>query len=88
MEARTAEQTVMLKDRSTVRIDNVKNVTGFDDSYVTLETNMGKITVEGSGMKIESLTKDDGKIEIKGKIDGVYYSAEKERRGIFKRMLG
>lgn len=88
MEVCNGKQTLSVVDRSEVRIDNVKNVIGFDESYVSIETNMGNITVEGSGMKIESLTKDNGVIEIRGRIDGVYYSTDRERRGLFKRMMG
>ena len=82
------KQTVTVLNRQRVIIDGVKNVIGFDESYVTLETDLGKITIEGAEMRIESLTKDDGKIDIYGKIDGVYYYTDKERKGIFKRMLG
>jgi sporulation protein YabP len=87
MDISDTKQTLTVKDRGEVTVDNVRNVVGFDESYVTLETEMGKITVEGGGMRIESLTRDDGKIEIKGRIDGVYYSTDKVRHGLFKRML-
>ena len=40
------------------------NIEGFDDGEVTLIINEGKINVEGSDLKIESLTKESGEIII------------------------
>ena len=39
-------------------MEGVNDIRGFDEGYVSLDTVSGKITVEGSDLKIESLTKD------------------------------
>ena len=76
-----------VRDRQSVTLDGVKNVEGFDEGYVSLATNSGKVIIEGKGLKIESLTRDDGVIFISGRINGVYYSEEKPERGFFSNLF-
>lgn len=80
----TVSHNVRIKDKNTLEIDCVINVESFDEDYLNLSTFVGGISVEGHGLKIESLTKDDGKILITGEIKGLYYYEEKTKRGIGK----
>lgn len=80
--------TLILKDRKELSLNGVKNVLGFDEGVVTLMSELGRVTVEGEGLKIESLTKENGEILITGKISGVYFSEEKITRGVFGRFFG
>lgn len=66
----------------------VSDIRGFDEGYVSLDTSSGKITVEGKDLKIESLTKDDGHIEISGNVSGVFCDYDNESKGFFKRIFG
>lgn len=86
-ENRSVKQTLVVKNRNTLSLDGVINVVGFDEGYVSLMTSGGRIIVEGKELKIEGLTKDDGVILISGTIDGVFYSADKEKGGIFSRLF-
>ena len=47
-----AKQSVLLTNRKKLTIDNVKNVIGFDESYVALHTELGKMIVDGEDLKI------------------------------------
>ena len=69
-------------------MDGVNDIRGFDEGYVSLSTDSGKINVEGSDLKIESLSKEGGTIFISGNISGIYVSSEDKKRGFFGRMLG
>ena len=51
-----------VKERNRLVLNGVSNIESFDEGYITLEINEGRISVEGSGMKIESLSRDDGEI--------------------------
>ena len=81
------KQTLSVCNREKLNLDGVINVEGFDESYVSLSTVGGRVVVEGSALKIEELTKDDGAILISGKIDGVFYTDEKIRTGILSKIF-
>ena len=76
-----------VKSRESVTLDGVKNVEGFDESYVSLSTVGGRVIIEGADLKIESLTKENGAIYITGKINGVYFNDEKAAKGVFARLF-
>ena len=80
--------TLNVKERNLITLNGVCNVIGFDEGYVTLDTNDGKIIIEGEGLKIESLSKQGGEISISGKICGVFYSEKKNLKSPFGRLFG
>ena len=80
-------QRISVIDRKSVEIDNVLSVRAFDEDGVLLETPLGKISVEGSELKIENFEKASAKILISGNIIGVFYlekSQKKKGRGLFR----
>ncbi len=79
-------QTVVLTNGRELTVDGILDIIGFTDGEITLECDGGKITVEGDGLKIESLIKEGGKILITGDIFGIYRTPEtKSKRGLFGR---
>ena len=83
-EENTAKGRVLIENKKIFTLDGVNNVLGFDEGMVLLDTSLGDLTVEGSELKIESLSKDGGEIVITGNISGVFYSEKKESKGIFR----
>ena len=79
--------TLTVKNRERLTVDGVDNVEGFDEGCVTLSTALGRVIIEGEGLKIESLTKEKGEILITGRISGVFYTEEKQTRGVFSRLF-
>ena len=77
-----------ITDRRELCINNVERVLGFDNDYVLIEAKEGKLTIEGSDLAIESLDKESGEIEIKGKITAVILSdAKSVKAGILSRIF-
>ena len=76
-----------VKERNFISLNGVCNVIGFDEGYVTLATNEGKIIIEGEGLKIESLSKQGGEISISGKVTGVFYSEKKQFKSPFLKLF-
>lgn len=77
-----------IANREELCANGIERVVGFDDDYVLLETKDGRITIEGADLAIESLDKDTGEIEIKGRIAAVIYSdARPEHKGILARIF-
>lgn len=79
--------TLIIENRSKLTLDGVKHIIGFDEDYVSLDTDLGRVVVEGVGMKIESLTKDDSTIHITGEISGVFYTETKAKNGVLRRIF-
>ena len=77
-----------VKQRNRLTINGVSNIESFDEGYITLEIGEGRIFVEGAGLKIESLSREGGEIQITGRINGVFYSEKRKPiqgiRGLFK----
>ncbi len=80
----TNQQTLSLSSRKRFEADGVKNILTFNDDYVELDTNLGILTLEGEGMRVEELSKDKTKILIIGNISGLFY---RETKAV-KRFLG
>ena len=88
MEGNKFSQIMTVTDRHTLTLNGVKNVESFDEEFVSLATEGGKVCIEGNGLKIESLSKDGGNILIIGVINGVYYSDEAPKtKGLLGRIF-
>ena len=74
-------------DRASLTMNGVTNIDSFDEEYVSLSSELGKIGIEGKNLKIESLKKDSGEIEIKGSINGVFFSEKKAKEGLFSKLF-
>ncbi len=77
----------MIEDRKNVSVSGVKSIIGFGDDYVSLETDLGRLLIEGEGMKIESLEKAEGTVCITGLISSTYYSELKSRSGFISKLF-
>ncbi len=76
---------LQIKDRETLRMTGVCEVLGFDSDFITAMTSHGKVEIEGEELKILDMSSDTGNLSIVGKINGVYYSSQKEKKGLFSR---
>ena len=81
--------TPTLTDRKRLSLSGVEEVDAFDEETVTLSTVGGALVIRGSGLKINKLSLDGGELLVEGKIDGLDYAGENEkRRGLLGRLLG
>lgn len=87
MEAENASGKLIIENRKLLCLDGVVHVVGFDEDYVSLDTSLGRVVIEGEGMKIESLTRDDGVIRISGEISAVFYTEIKTKSGVLRRIF-
>lgn len=88
MSESTLKHTLLtIKDKKSITLDGVENVEGFDENFVALSTAAGRISVEGQGLKIQSLSQQNGEIHIVGNIAGVYYSEIKKAKGLLSKFF-
>lgn len=81
---------VTLRDRKHLYITGVDEITSFDETCVSLDVADAQLNIEGSGMKIDAFSNENGDVTITGWIDSVVYVGKANapgRRGIFKRMF-
>lgn len=87
--ASCTKQTITLIDGKVFMMNGVDNIASFDEGYILLDTSSGRVSVEGNDLKIESLSKDDGNILIKGDISGFFRTETTEhKRGFIRKIFG
>ena len=83
------KQTLNSVNFQELTLNGVLNISGFDEGLITLDTEAGRIFIEGEDLKIESLEKDGGNIFIKGDIKGIFRESNaKIKRGFFSKIFG
>lgn len=75
------------KGREGITVDGVSDVVSFDDGGVVMETTHGNLAVEGEGLHVKVLDIANGRVEVEGRINGVYYfeNIAAKKRGLFGR---
>ena len=78
-----------LSDRKRLSISGVEDVEAFDEDTVILSTVGGALTIRGGGLRINKLSLDGGELLVEGRIDGLEYASERERRrGFLGKLMG
>ncbi|MBP3656744.1 MAG: YabP/YqfC family sporulation protein [Clostridia bacterium] len=83
-----ARHTLTMEGRERARLEGVAAVSCFNEQEVILQTAEGEVAIFGSGLHIDQLNLEDGRLDVTGEIAGVEYSAprtRKERRRLFAR---
>ena len=80
---------IHMDNRELLSVTGVKDVGCFNDREVTVFTEAGGMTVEGSGLHITKLNLDDGQIIIEGEIGAIEYDddAPAERGSFLSRVF-
>ena len=74
-----------LKDRKTLTIEGVKDVLSFDDRGLTVQTDLGRLDVDGEELHVAELSVKEGRMVLEGRIDGLFFDdgAKKKKAGLF-----
>ena len=76
---------INIRDRETLAMSAVREVLSFDNDYISVMTEEGKVEIEGDGMRIVSMSGESGDMLVTGRIDGVLYPTKPKVRGFFKK---
>lgn len=74
---------LILEDRRLLTVSGVSDVDSFDEQTVVVFTDMGELTVRGTGLHINKLSVEIGELLIEGKISSLYYSEETQKSSGF-----
>lgn len=76
-------QDINIQNREKIKVTGVNDVIGFDESFVDVETELGKMLIKGEGLKIARLSLEQHELIISGYI----YSCEYEDSSKNKKKL-
>ena len=62
-----------LQDRKKLTLSGVLEVLRFDDTAVQMNTPLGMLVVQGSGLQLKNLTPDGGNVALEGEISWLGY---------------
>ena len=76
-----------VNQREDLTMTGVTEVLSFDDTTVTLKTNLGVLTVQGRDLVLKTLSTEGGQAAVRGHIQGLFYE-EPRPSGFWHRLLG
>lgn len=80
-------QNLILENRKRLVLSGVKEVVSFDETALSLETDLGRLEVRGNGMHIDSFDTKSGDMTVSGDIYATVYREVSEPRGFIKRVF-
>ena len=80
---------ITVDNRRFFKADGVKEIVSFDEYSVVLNTEKGKLVINGNGLHIQELSVDTGVVCIDGQINELIYidASEPKKSGLFGRLL-
>ncbi len=84
------KHSVFINGRKQLVMEGVRHIESFDDSEITLETNMGTLILKGEGLHITQLSLDTGNLAAEGFFSSVQYVENKGKskgKGVLSRIL-
>ncbi|OPZ73698.1 MAG: Spore protein YabP [Firmicutes bacterium ADurb.Bin456] len=86
------KHSISVSGRKHLLMEGVLHVGSFDESEITLETNMGMLVLKGEGLHITHLSLEQGNLSAEGFFTAFQYYERKERgkvkaKGILSRIL-
>ena len=82
-----AEHGLTLEGRKRLTMTGVTEVVSFDDGLVVLHTTLGILTVQGTGLRLKTLSTDGGQMAVDGEISALSYEEPREG-GWLRRLFG
>lgn len=77
---------LQMNERRELTMTGVTEVVSFDEGSVVLQTSLGLLVVQGSGLQLKNLTLDGGQVAITGTIAALSY--QEPRKSFWGRLLG
>ena len=78
---------VTLDNREELRLSGIKDVPGFDEQTVSLDTHLGNLIVKGESLHISKLSLDTGEVVVDGKISALQYITDERSKGFISKLF-
>lgn len=76
-----------LNERKALTMTGVTEVVSFDDTAVVLQTSLGTLVVQGSGLQLKTLSLDGGQVAVDGNVTSLVYEENKPAGGLWHRLF-
>lgn len=83
-----ADEHLVLDGRQALRVTGVKEVLRFDPDTVVLRTGDSLLVVRGGGLALRRLSPDEGRVEVRGRVDALSYEQDAARGSFLRRLFG
>ena len=77
-----------LNERRQLTMTGVTEVVSFDDTAVVLQTSLGTLIVQGSELKLKTLSLEGGQVEVNGSVSTLAYEEPRQASGWKRRLFG
>lgn len=78
---------IIIENRKKLTLSGVKDVVGFDEETIALETVLGKVTIKGNKLRIQNFNTENGDLTADGKISAVVYISEQKNNGLISKLF-
>lgn len=72
---------LVLDARKKLTLTGATEVVRFDEDLVELNTDLGPLLIEGTGLKLKCLSLEDGTIIVEGDLSALRYEPDGRKRG-------
>ena len=76
-----------LDERNRLTMTGVTEVVSFDDDAIVLRTSLGLLAVQGSGLKLKTLSLEGGQVAVDGRVSSLQYEEPRPERTLWQRLL-
>lgn len=83
----TLPHKLVLNERTQLTMTGVHEVLNFDENAVVVQTDLGRLLIQGQDLKLKTLSPEGGQVRIEGSITAVQYEQSREPRGGLRRLL-
>lgn len=78
---------VIIENRNKVNMTGIKRVDNFDENEIILISELGELTIKGSGLHISKMDVDSGDLVIDGNIIGMIYNEASKNGSVLRRIF-
>jgi sporulation protein YabP len=83
----TLPHKLVLNERTQLTMTGVHEVLNFDENAVVVQTDLGRLLIQGQELKLKTLSPEGGQVRIEGNITAMQYEQSRDSRGGLRRLL-
>ena len=83
----TLPHKLVLNERTQLTMTGVHEVLNFDENALEVQTDLGRLLIQGQELKLKTLSPEGGQVRIEGNITAMQYEQSRDSRGGLRRLL-